>query len=317
VLAVRSFEELAARAAEVPGKMVLFAPPWESYGPNVKYRSQGPSAAAKLGAVACLIRPAGFGANTPHTGVMRYEDGVPQIPAASLTPEDAGRLWRLCERGKAPRVRLMMEARRLEDGPCANVFGDLRGGEKPEEIVLIAAHLDAWDVGGGAHDDGAGCVMMVAALKLLRDLGLQPRRTVRVGLFTSEEYGGQGGVAYLAAHRDEVERHVAALESDGGCFAPAGFSVKGSEEDLARLVALAAPLAPLGADSVVPGWAGVDIGPLVEAGVLGLGHRTHNEQYFRYHHSDADTFDKVSTADLAANVAAVAALVLAIADAEE
>jgi carboxypeptidase Q len=314
VLAVCSFEELSARAAEVPGKIVLFAVPWEGYGPNVKFRSQGASAAAKLGAVACLIRPAGFGQNTPHTGVMRYEDGVAQIPAASLTPEDAGRLRRLCERGKHPRVRLMMEARTLGDGPCANMFGELRGREKPEEIVLIAAHLDAWDVGGGAHDDGGACVMMVAALKLLHDLGLQPRRTVRVGLFTSEEYGGQGGHAYLEAHRDEAALHVAALESDGGCFAPQGFSVRGSETMIARVAELAAPLHALGADTVEVGGGGVDIGPMVETGVPGFGLRTHNEEYFRYHHSSADTYDKVSLDDLATNVAAIAALVLAIAD---
>jgi carboxypeptidase Q len=314
VMSVRSFDELDARAAEVPGKIVLFAPPWEGYGPNVKYRAQGASAAAKYGAVACLIRPAGFGAVTPHTGVMRYEDGVPRIPAASLTPEDAGRLRRLCERGKHPRVRLMMEARRLDDGPCGNVFGELRGREKPQEIVLIAAHLDAWDVGGGAHDDGASCVMMVSALKLLHDLGLQPRRTLRVGLFTSEEFGGQGGDAYVAAHADEAARHVAALESDGGCFAPAGFSVQGSEAAVARVVELAAPLAALGADTVTAGGGGTDIGPLVKTGVVGLGFRTHNDEYFRYHHSNADTFDKVSTDDLAADIAAIAALALAIAD---
>lgn len=314
VLAVRSFEELTARAAEAAGKIVLFDPPWEGYGPNVKYRGQGASAAAKVGAVACLIRPAGFGANTPHTGVMRYEDGVPRIPAASLTPEDAGRLRRLCEHGQAPRVRLMMEARNLDDGPCANTFGELRGREHPEEIVLIAAHLDAWDVGGGAHDDGAGCVVMVQALKLLHDLGYQPRRTIRVGLFTSEEFGGQGGHAYLDAHRDEVARHVVALESDGGCFAPAGFGVKGDEALVARVAALAAPLAALGAADVQPGWGGVDIDPLVEAGVPGMSHRTHNEQYFRYHHSDADTFDKVSSDDLATNAAAIAYLAWAIAN---
>jgi carboxypeptidase Q len=314
VLTVRSFEELTARAAEVPGKIVLFAPPWEGYGPNVKFRSQGASAAGKLGAVACLIRPAGFGQNTPHTGVMRYEDDVARIPAASLTPEDAGRLRRLCERGKPPRVRLMMEARRLDDGPCANIFGDLRGREKPEEIVLIAAHLDSWDVGGGAHDDGGACVMMVAALKLLHDLGLQPRRTVRVGLFTSEEFGGQGGDAYVVAHRDEAALHVAALESDGGCFAPTGFSVRGSEAVVARIAELAKPLATLGAGNVEAGWTGVDIGPLVETGVPGLGLRTDNPEYFRYHHSSADTYDKVSLEDLATNIAAIAALVLAIAD---
>ncbi len=314
VLTVRSFEELTARAAEVPGKIVLFAPPWEGYGPNVKYRSQGASEAAKLGAVACLIRPAGFGANTPHTGVMRYENGVPHIPAASLTPEDAGRLRRLCERGKAPRVRLMMEARRLEDGPCANVFGELRGREKPEEIVLIAAHLDAWDVGGGAHDDGAGCVMMVAALKLLHDLGLQPRRTVRVGLFTAEEFGGQGGDAYLEAHREEAAQPRRRPGERRRLLRAGGLLGEGQR----------------GAGRPRRG-AGAAAGPAGRGQRRArLGRRRHRpprrdrrarprpphpqRPVLPLPPQPADTFDKVSTDDLAANVAAIAALVLAIAD---
>ncbi|HOX26054.1 MAG TPA: M20/M25/M40 family metallo-hydrolase [Candidatus Krumholzibacteria bacterium] len=314
VLAVRDWAEFAARAAEAEGKIVLFAPPWQDYGTNVEYRSRAASRAARHGALAVLIRPAGFGHNTPHTGVMRYEDDAPRIPAASLTEEGAALLARLSRAGLAPRVELVMEARNLEDGPCANVVGELRGRERPEEIVLVGAHLDAWDTGGGAHDDGGGCAIMVAALATLRDLDLRPRRTVRVVLFTSEEYGGHGGRAYVEAHAGEVARHVLALESDSGTFAPAGFSVRADSLTIAALESYAASLARLGADSLYAGWAGVDIGPLVEQGVLGVGHRVHGDEYFRYHHSPADTWDAVRPDDLAANVAAVAAFVYAVAD---
>jgi carboxypeptidase Q len=207
-----------------------------------------------------------------------------------------------------------MEARVLEDGPCANVIGELRGRERPEEIVLIAGHLDAWDTGDGAHDDGAGCVIMLAALETLDDLGLRPRRTIRVVLYTSEEYGGQGGRSYAERHAGAIDRHVLALESDSGCYPPAGFSVRADSTSIARLAPYAAPLARLDADSVYAGWAGVDIGPLVERGVLGVGHRVHNDGYFAVHHGPADVFEAVDPEDLAANVAAVAAFVYAVAD---
>jgi len=183
--------------------------------------------------------------------------------------------------------------------------------------VLIGGHLDSWDVGTGAHDDGAGCAITLGAVRLLKKLGLRPRRTVRVVLFSSEEYGGQGGNAYLAAHEHEVDTIIAALESDSGGFAPDGFSVRADDAVIERVRAMAAPLAAIGADNVRKGWAGVDIGPLVELGVPGIGHRTRNDDYFHYHHSPADTFDKVDPEDLAANVAAVAALVYAIAEAPE
>jgi len=317
VLAVRDWDEFAARAGEAAGKIVLFDPPWQDYGTNVKYRGEAASAAARHGAVAVLIRPAGFGQNTPHTGVMRYADDAPRIPAASLTEEGAALLSRLARAALRPRVRLVMAARNLADGPCANVLGDLRGRERPEEIVLMGAHLDAWDTGSGAHDDGAGCAVMLAALKTLHDLELRPRRTVRVVLFTSEEYGGQGGRAYAEAYAGEVAGHVLALESDSGAFPPAGFSVRADSLTIAALAPLAAGLAPVGADSLYAGWAGVDIGPLVERGVLGVGHRVRGAEYFRYHHSPADTWDKVRPEDLAANVAAVAAFIYAVADSPE
>ncbi len=317
ILAVRDWEEFESRAEEAAGKIVLFDPPWKSYGPNVRYRIDAASTAARHGAVAALIRPAGFGQNTPHTGVMRYADDAPRIPVASLSTEDAALLHRLADAGAAPRVHLKMSATTLEDGPCANVVAEFRGREIPEEVVLIAGHLDAWDTGGGAHDDGAGCVIMVAVLKALADLDLRPRRTVRVVLYTSEEYGGQGGRAYAEQHAAEIPNIVLALESDSGCFAPAGFSVRADSTVVADLAAYAAPLATLGADGVRKGGAGVDIGPLVERGVVGVGHRVHGSDYFRYHHSPADVFAAVDPADLAANVAAVAAFVFNLADAPE
>ncbi len=316
VMAVRDWDELEARADEVAGKIVLFDPPWLNYGANVQYRAHAASRAAAHGAVAALIRPAGFGQNTPHTGVMHNADLQPRIPAASLTEEGAaqhppsGRRRRQAAAG-APLPRA---CRNLDDGPCANVVGELRGREHPDEIVLLAAHLDAWDAGGGAHDDGGGCTIMVAALKAMRDLELRPRRTVRVVLYTSEEYGGQGGRAYAERHADTIDRHVLALESDAGCFAPAGFSVRADSLVIAGLAPFAAPLARVRADSLYAGWAGVDIGPLVEQGVVGVGHRVHGAEYFRYHHSPADVYDAVDPEHLAANVAAVAAFIYAIAD---
>lgn len=318
VLAVRDWDELEARAEEAAGRIVVFSPPWTGYGPNVQYRVHAASRAAAHGAVAALIRPAGFGQNTPRTGVTRYDPDTRSIPSASLTEEDAALLLRMDRAGIRPRVELTMEARNFEDGPCANVIGELRGRDLPEEIVLIGAHLDAWDTGQGAHDDGAGCVIMLGAVKVLNDLKLRPRRTIRVVLFTSEEYGGQGGEAYAERHADAIERHVLALESDSGAFAPRGFSVRVAaeieDETIAALSRLAAPLAAVGADPVFPGWAGVDIGPLIERGVLGVGHRVHGAEYFGYHHGASDVFEAVDPDDLAANVAAVAGFVYAIAE---
>jgi carboxypeptidase Q len=246
---------------------------------------------------------------------MGYEPGVPKIPAAAITVEDAGRLHRLARRGVTVRVHIEMGAHSEPDREQATVIAELRGRERPDEIVLVGGHLDSWDVGTGAHDDGAGCAIAAGAAKLIKSLGLRPRRTVRVVLFANEEFGGDAGRAYLEAHRAELDRHVAAIESDSGCFPPTGFSVRATPAVLARVKQLAAPLAGLGAAEVFEGWAGVDIGPIVEQGVPGLAHRTDNaESYFLYHHSPADTFDKIKPADLTANVTAVAALVWAIAD---
>ncbi|MHB8078168.1 MAG: M20/M25/M40 family metallo-hydrolase [Candidatus Krumholzibacteriia bacterium] len=325
LLAVRDFAELTARAAEARGRIVLFDPPWEGYGRTVQYRGRGADTAAKLGAVACLIRSVtDVSLATLHTGIMHYADradsawaGVPRIPAAALTVEDAGRLHRLERAGHPVRVRLSLGAQTLPDAESANVVGEVRGRERPDEIVVIGAHLDSWDVGTGAHDDGAGCVIVLEAARLLARLESAPRRTVRVVLFADEENSQSGGRAYGVAHADELARHVAALECDSGGFAPTGFSVQGDSIALAQVRALAAPLAAVGADSIAPGGSGVDVSFIVKLGVPGLGHRVEGARYFAYHHSPADTFDKIDAGDLAKNVAAVAALAWALADAPE
>jgi len=315
VLAVRDFDELEARGAEAAGKIVLFDMPWEGYGKTVRYRVKGASAAARHGAVAALIRSVtGRSLGTPHTGMMRYDDDAPRIPIAAITVEDAARLHVLADRGLHPRVRLMMQARNLGETTSHNVIGEIRGAVRPDEIVLVGGHLDSWDVGTGAMDDGGGCVMTLGAARRLIADGRRPARTIRIVFFTCEEFGGYGGEAYLEAHRDELERHVAALESDGGAFAPDGFSVQGDSAVVAAVARLAEPLAPLGAADVRAGGSGVDVGPICKEGVPGIGHQVDHEHYFDYHHSPADTFDKIDPVDLGRNVAAIAGLLRGLCD---
>jgi carboxypeptidase Q len=196
----------------------------------------------------------------------------------------------------------------------SNAIGELRGRELPDEVVLIGAHIDSWDVGQGAHDDGAGCVIVMQALTLLRQLGLTPRRTIRVVLFTNEENGLAGATQYAADHAGELAGHVMALEADTGGFAPRGFHVAGDEDTQRRVADIVSLLAPISAASSRPGYTGADIGPLVRAGVPGLGLWMDSSTYFDYHHSEADTLDKVKPEDIRRDVAAVAIMAYVVAD---
>lgn len=324
VVVVHGWDELAARAAEVKGAIVLYdvaMPAWteaggSGYGDVVPFRGRGASAAAQLGAVAVLMRSVtAHSLRSPHTGAMRYADGVPRIPAAAITVEDAALIARLAAAGPV-RVNLTMGAQLLPDAPSANVIAELRGRERPDELVVIGAHLDSWDVGQGAHDDGAGVVHVMQALTTLRALGLTPRRTIRVVLFTNEENGLRGGKGYAAAHGGD--HHVALLESDSGGFAPRGFRVEAHGDGAlrARLVEAAQLLAPLGAAAITDDEAGADISPLVEAGALGLGLDVDGRTYFDIHHTAADTLDKVDPQALADGVAAIAVMAYVLADAE-
>jgi carboxypeptidase Q len=235
VVVVTSFDELQRRAAEVKGKIVLFDVPFTSYGETVAYRGAGPSRAAKLGAVGMLLRSvASYSMNTPHTGGLRYDTTVAKIPAAAVTVEDAELMHRAIDRGQSVTVTLKLSGRFLPDAPSKNAIGELVGREKPDEIVIVSGHMDSWDVGQGAMDDAGGVVVSWEAVKLLKRLGLTPRRTIRVIGWTNEENGGRGGQGYAKAHAAEAAKHVFAMESDNGAFRPLGMGVTAPDSAVCR-----------------------------------------------------------------------------------
>ena len=315
LLVVRSFGELDAAGAGVKGKIVLFNVPFTTYGETVQYRAAGPSRAAGLGAVAMLIRAVGPpGLRTPHTGSLRYADGAPQIPAAAISAEDAERLQRMQNRGTKVRVRLKMEAKFLPDADSANVIGEIRGRERPDEVIVVGGHFDSWDVGTGSTDDGGGCVVTWEALRLMKKLNLRPRRTVRVVLFTNEENGLAGGRAYLERHRAELANHVLMLESDSGVFRPTGFGFTGTSTAREVLQQIAGLLRGIQADQIGASGGGADIGPSVEAGQLPALSLEVDGNYFLIHHTPADTVDKIDPADMAKASAAIAVMAYVVAD---
>jgi carboxypeptidase Q len=319
VLVVGSFNELDANAPRAKGRIVFFNVPYTSYEETVTYRSDSASRAARWGAVAVLVRSIGPpGLRTPHTGMLQYTSDAGRIPAASITTEDADRLQRLSDRGSRIVVRLKMEARFEADAESANVVGELRGREKPEEIVVVGGHFDSWDVGAGASDNGAGCVVTWEALRIMKQLNLRPRRTVRVVLWTNEENGLRGALAYRDQHRSELARHVMMLESDNGVVRPIGFGFSGGDMARQKLKAIATLLKGIGADALVPGGSGADIGPSVrEARIPSLALLSDDPRYFLTHHTPADTVDKIDPAEMAKSAAAVAVMTYVVADLPE
>ena len=316
IMIVASFEELTQRASEAKGKIVLYDAEWRDYGYNGAFRRQGAIAAAKAGAVASLARSAGpYGMRTPHTGSMAYDSTVKKIPHASVTAEDAMMIRRMINRGEKVRVTLTMSAKMLPDAESANVMGELRGREKPDEIVVMGGHIDSWDVGQGAMDDAGGVVVAWEAVRLLKKLGLTPRRTIRVVGWTNEENGGRGGAAYRDMHQKET--HQLAIESDGGVFSPLGFGFTGSPAARAIIEAIGGLLAPINAAKIEPAGGGADIGPIMATGVPGMGLNVDGTRYFWYHHTDADTPDKLDRAEVQRCVAAMAVMAYIAADIEQ
>jgi Zn-dependent M28 family amino/carboxypeptidase len=319
VVPVSSFEDLDKRGrAGIEGKIVLFNVPYEGYNRTVVYRTAGPSRAARLGAVAALVRSVTpVSIQSPHTGALEYADGFPKIPAAAVTIEDALLIQRLVDAGNPVVAHLEMEAHTLPDAESANVIGEIPGRERPDEIVVIGGHLDSWDVGAGAQDDGTGCITALEAAHIIHSLGLTPRRTLRVVFWTNEENGGAGGDAYRTWAGDTVKNHVAAIEMDGGAEKPTGFGLSGSgdlQAMLGRVREVGALLERVDAASVEPGGGGADIAPIMVDGVPGLAVRTVGSHYFDWHHSRADTTDKVKLEDLRANIAAMAVMAYVLAD---
>lgn len=318
VLVVSDFEELIARAAEAKGKIVLFDPEWKNYGETGRYRRVGAIAAARAGAVALLIRSVGpYGIRTPHTGVMSYDSTVTRIPAAAITMEDAMMLHRMQDRGERVMVTLKMQAKTLPDAMSRNVMAEITGSEHPEEVVVLGGHIDSWDVGTGAMDDAGGVVVSWEAIRLIRRLGLKPKRTIRAVGWTNEENGLRGALAYRDARGAEVANHVMAIESDAGVFRPEGFNMTGSDSAVAIVRRVATLLASIDADSISTPGGGADIGPLMERGVPGMGLDVEGERYFWYHHTPGDMVDKLDPADVARCVAAMAVMAYVIADLPE
>jgi hypothetical protein len=326
VVCVESYDELERLGADkVRGRMVCYNAPWQGYGRAVAFRVTGASRAAKLGAVAALVRSAtGTSIRSPHTGMLSYSADLPRIPAASISVEDAQRIGRLCASGVTVKVRLKMEAHTLPDADSANVIAEIPGREKPEEIVVLGGHSDSWDVGQGAHDDASGAIACWQAVELVHKLGLRPRRTLRVCLWVNEENGLRGGLAYREWAGESVRRHVAAIEMDGGVESTLGFglTMQGASEAVTarameRLRRIGLLLKGIGAGDMTRGGGGADISPLTKEGVPSIGHRSSMEHYFDWHHTEADTLDKVDPRELRRAIAALAVLGFTLADMRE
>jgi len=314
-LVVHNFQELESAGPRVKGRIVVFNVPFTDYEQTRPYRSDGPSRAAKLGAVAALVRSVGpAGLRLPHTGGLSYASDAPRIPAAAVASEDADRLQRMAERGQRIVIKLEMEAHVEPDAPSANVVGEIRGREKPDEFVVIGGHIDSWDVGAGASDDGGGIVATWEAVRLIKALGLRPRRTLRVVLWTNEENGGRGGRAYRDDHSAELRNTVMMLEADSGLFTPVSFAVTANAAARETVRQIASLLTSIDASTVTGGGGGSDIGPSVaSAGIPAISYEGTGD-YFLLHHTPADTVDKIPPVDVSRAAAAIAVMSYVIAD---
>jgi len=316
VLPVTSFDDLRERQAQARGRIVLFDVPYSTYYETVTYRTAGARTAAQYGAVAVLVRSVGpMGLQTLHTGSVTYTPGQAAIPAAAISVEDSNRIVRIVSRGRPVRMRLVTSGRFEGDVESANVVGEIRGRERPEEIVLIGGHLDSWDVGPGASDDAVGCVVTWEAARLMKKLGIRPRRTVRVVLFTNEENGVRGATSYAQRYLPAAANHVFALESDSGVFAPAGLGFTGGAAARAMIQQIATLLAPLGMTDIAPGGGGADIGPIAAAGnVPTMAYMGDAARLFLIHHTAADTIERIAPEEVRRAAAAIAVVTYAVAE---
>lgn len=330
VICVRNFEELNSLPSErIKGKIVLFNYPFdqqmaaegrggEAYGEAVVYRNEGPAEAAKHGAVACLVRSVG-GANyrIPHTGQTTYLDNVPKIPAAAVTAEDADLIAALSREGPI-KMKLTLMPQTLPDAESANVIGDIRGHEQPDKVIVVSGHLDSWDLGTGAIDDAAGVAVSMEVAHLIQQLQLKPKRTIRIIAWMSEENGSSGSKTYAREHAGEFPSHFAAIETDGGAGHPIGINMTAGRDAKQMLLPVAKILQQSGAGILdFVEHAGADITPLEKAGVPSFAPIQDSRFYFNYHHTAADTLDKIVPRELQENAAVVAVLTYALANMEQ
>ena len=322
VMEVHSFEDLEKLGIEnVRGRIVFFNRPMDpalfntfsAYGQAADQRTQGASEASKYGAIGVIVRSLTTSLDDfPHTGVLYYEEGIPKIPAVCVSTIDAGLLSDLLSEDPKLLLNIVSNCRNLEEVPSYNVIGEMKGSVYPGQIITIGGHLDAWDTGEGAHDDGTGCIQSIEVLRLFQVLGIQPKRTIRVVMFMDEEIAQRGGLKYAELAAQNKENHYAAIESDGGGLSPRGFDFSATDDRLERLLDLQKYFEPYGIDQFSRGGGGVDIGPLQQFGTLLISPDPDMQRYFDYHHSPNDTFEQVNIRELQLGSASIAALVYLI-----
>lgn len=321
VVEVKSFVELEKRAAEIKGKIVFFNRPMDpvlietfaAYGGAVEQRGAGAFEASKYGAVAVIVRSMGSNPEDyPHTGAMNYKDANVKIPAASLATRQSDLLSARLKSDPKLTLHLELNCKQLQDAPSYNVIGEIKGSEFPDEIIVVGGHLDSWDLGEGAHDDGAGCVQSMEVLWLFKTLGYKPKRTIRAVMYMNEENGLRGGNEYANQAVNKKERNIAAIESDRGGFTPRGFTMDVTPEVKQKVLGWKQYFEPYGLTDFNRSGGGADIGPLKKTGTALFGYLPDSQRYFDYHHTSEDTFEKVNSRELELGAASMAALVYLI-----
>jgi len=318
VIVVREKLELEKLGTDkIKGKIVVYNQPFQNYGQSVQYRFYGAQWAAKYGAVASLIRSVSPNiSRNLHTGMMAYNDTIPKIPQAAISPEDAMLLERLISYGITPKINIQLDLRTEVDFESRNIMGEIIGSEYPNEIIAMGGHSDSWDAGTGAQDNGSGCIATWIAAKLIKDAELTPKRTIRVVQWVNEENGVRGGNSYKETHKDE--KHILMFEHDSGVFPPSGIRLSGADSILS-IIKYAEPLFKMINNDMVVGngGGGVDIAPMMKTGVPGMSLSTNGQgKYFYYHHSHSDMVDKVDPFHLNQNIAAIALAIYIYSDLE-
>ncbi len=322
IIEVKNFEELKALGTEkVKGKIVLFNRPMDAtqintfaaYGGAVNQRGGGASEAAKYGAVGAIVRSmTTLQDDNPHTGGMRYATGIPMIPTAAISTNGANLLSKMIKENAKIQFFFKQNCETLPDAPSHNVVGEIKGSEKPDEIIVVGGHLDSWDLAEGAQDDGAGCVQSIEVLRALKALNIKPKRTIRVVMFMNEENGLRGGTKYADLAKQNNEKHIAALESDNGGFTPRGFGMVGTDAQIAKITAYKRLLAAYDLHEIGRGSGGADIGPLGQQGTLLIGFKPDSQRYFDFHHAQTDKLEAVNERELNLGAASMAALIYLI-----
>jgi carboxypeptidase Q len=322
IIEVKTFEELKALGTEkVKGKIVLFNRPMDAtkintftaYGGAVNQRGGGASEAAKYGAVGAIVRSmTTLQDDNPHTGGMRYTTGIPMIPTAAISTNGANLLSKMLKENPKTQFYFKQNCETLPDAPSHNVVGEIKGSEKPDEIIVVGGHLDSWDLAEGAQDDGTGCVQSIDVLRVLKALGIKPKRTIRAVMFMNEENGLRGGTKYADLAKQNNEKHIAAVESDNGGFTPRGFGMVGTDAQIAKIAAYKSLLAEYGLSEIGKGSGGADIGPLGQQGTLLIGFKPDSQRYFDFHHAQTDKLEAVNERELNLGTASMAALIYLI-----